>query len=171
MIRIVSNLRKWIRKYPLLHKFTKFGIVGVISTLASLFVFWMITLQFPQYNLPAKAVGYIMGFFVGFSLNKLWTYVDQAEDGETYLVKYLIVYGITFFVYLGFNFLCDHYLHPELYLADAVVGFLSDEQVLFIKENGTLVSNVLSIGLNVGMNFLGTNFLVFKVPDPDKLFD
>lgn len=171
MITSIADLRKSIRKYPLLHKFTKFGIVGVISTLASLFVFWMITLQFPQYNLPAKAIGYIMGFFVGFTLNKLWTYVDQAEDGERYLVKYLIVYGITFFVYLGFNFLCDHYLHPEVYVADLFGGMLTEEQSLFITENGTLVSNVLSIGLNVGMNFLGTNFLVFKVPDPDKLFD
>jgi putative flippase GtrA len=82
VIRIISNIRLWIRKYPLLHKFSKFGIVGVISTLASLFVFWLITLQFPQYNLIGKAIGYIMGFFVGFTLNKLWTYVDQAEDGE-----------------------------------------------------------------------------------------
>ncbi len=155
----------------MLHKFTKFGIVGVISTLASLFVFWIISLQFPQYNLPAKAVGYIMGFFVGFTLNKLWTYVDQAEDGEKYLVKYLIVYGITFFVYLGFNFLCDHYLHPEVFIADLLSEFLSEDQLFFLTENGTFVSNVLSIGLNVGMNFLGTNFLVFKVPDPDTLFD
>ncbi|MES2780668.1 MAG: GtrA family protein [Bacteroidota bacterium] len=171
MITFVSKLRKSIRKYPLLHKFTKFGIVGVISTLASLFVFWIISLQFPQYNLPAKAVGYIMGFFVGFTLNKLWTYVDQAEDGEKYLVKYLIVYGITFFVYLGFNFLCDHYLHPEVFIADLLSEFLSEDQLFFLTENGTFVSNVLSIGLNVGMNFLGTNFLVFKVPDPDTLFD
>lgn len=171
MIPSISDFRKSLRKHPLLHKFTKFGIVGVISTLASLFVFWMITLQFPQYNLPAKAVGYIMGFFVGFTLNKLWTYVDQAEDGEKYLVKYLIVYGVTFFIYLGFNFLCDHYIHPEIYVADWFGALFTDEQTLFIRENGTLVSNLLSIGLNVGMNFLGTNFLVFKVPDPEKLFD
>ncbi|MES2558651.1 MAG: GtrA family protein [Bacteroidota bacterium] len=171
MITSISDLRKSIRKYPLLHKFLKFGIVGVISTLASLFVFWMITLQFPQYNLPAKAIGYIMGFFVGFSLNKLWTYVDRAEDGEKYLVKYLIVYCITFFIYLGFNFLCDHYLHPEMYIVSLLAGVLQEEQLLFIQENGTLVSNVLTIGLNVGLNFLGTNFLVFKVPDPETLFD
>jgi hypothetical protein len=50
-------------------------------------------------------------------------------------------------------------------------GVLSTEQNAFLRDNGTLVSNILSIGLNVGMNFLGTNFLVFKVPDPDKLFD
>jgi putative flippase GtrA len=171
VIRIISNIRLWIRKYPMLHKFAKFGIVGVISTLASLFVFWLISLQFPQYNLIGKAIGYFMGFFVGFTMNKLWTYVDRAEDGEKYLLKYVFVYAITFFVYLGFNFLCDHYLHPEVYIASMVDGIVGPGSVLFIRENGPLVSNILSIGLNVGMNFLGTNFLVFKVPGPEELFD
>ncbi|MCU0441671.1 MAG: GtrA family protein [Bacteroidia bacterium] len=171
MIKIIHALRVWIRNYPFLHRFTKFGIVGVISTLASLFVFWLITLQYPQYNLPAKAIGYIMGFFVGFSLNKLWTYVDQTEDGERYLLKYIIVYGITFFVFLGFNFVCDHYVHPEVFVAQLLSPFLSDYWTTFLISNGPLVSNVLAIGVNVGMNFLGTNFLVFRVPDPKDLFD
>lgn len=171
MIKIIHALRVWIRNYPFLHRFAKFGIVGVISTLASLFVFWLITLQYPQYNLPAKAIGYIMGFFVGFSLNKLWTYVDQTEDGERYLLKYIIVYGITFFVFLGFNFICDHYIHPEIFVTQLLSPFLSDSWTAFLLSNGPLVSNILAIGLNVGMNFLGTNFLVFRVPDPKDLFD
>jgi putative flippase GtrA len=171
MIQLVQSIRQWIRKYPFLHKFAKFGIVGVISTLASLFVFWLITLQYPQYNLPAKAVGYLMGFFVGFTLNKLWTYVDRTEDGEKYLLRYIIVYATTFFIYLGFNFLCDHYIHPETYVAQWVEGITSSEFHQFILNNGPLVSNILAIGVNVGMNFLGTNFLVFKVPNPEEIFD
>jgi putative flippase GtrA len=171
MLKLVKAIRLWIRNYPFLHKFAKFGIVGVISTLTSLFVFWLITLQYPQYNLPAKAIGYLMGFFVGFTLNKLWTYVDRTDDGETYLLKYIIVYGITFFVYLGFNFVCDHYIHPEVYIVTWAGTLLNEGVKVFIMENGTLVSNLLSIVLNVGLNFLGTNFLVFKVPSPDEIFD
>jgi putative flippase GtrA len=171
MIKPIQSVRLWIRNYPFLHKFAKFGIVGVISTLASLFVFWLITLQYPQYNLPAKAIGYLMGFFVGFTLNKLWTYVDQAGDGEKYLLKYIIVYGITFFVYLGFNFICDHYLHPEVYIVSLLGNLVSNERKLFLMDNGTLVSNLLAIGVNVGMNFLGTNYLVFRVPNPKDIFE
>jgi len=171
MIKLVKSIRLWIRKYPLLHKFTKFGIVGVVSTLASLFVFWLIVIQYPKYNLPAKAIGYIMGFFVGFSLNKLWTYVDQAGDGENYLLKYIVVYGITFFFYLGFNYLCDHYIHPEVFIASLLENSVDDYWYNFILENGPLISNVLSIGVNVSMNFLGTNYLVFRVPNPKDLFD
>lgn len=170
-VKYIKDFRRWIRRYPLVHKFLKFGFVGCASTVASLFVFWLINLQFPQYNLISKAVGYIMGFFVGFSLNKFWTYVDQTEDGEKYLLKYIIVYGTTFFVYLAFNYVCDHYLHPEVYVAPIFNSLGLTEWGAWLLINGTFVSNVLSIGVNVCLNFLGTNFLVFKVPSPQELFD
>lgn len=166
----IKAVRAWIRTYPFVHKFLKFGFVGVASTVASLFVFWLVYLQFPHLNLVAKAVGYVMGFFVGFTLNKFWTYVDQTEDGEKYLLKYVFVYGITFFVYLVFNFLCDHYLHPERYISPIISGFGLHGLADFLLHNGTLVSNILSIGLNVCLNFLGTNYVVFKVPTPQELF-
>jgi len=169
-VKQIKAFRKWIRQYPLIHKFIKFGFVGCVSTVASLFVFWLIALQFPQFNLLSKAIGYIMGFFVGFTLNKFWTYVDQTEDGEKYLLKYVVVYGITFFVYLAFNYVCDHFWHPEVYIAPLVKNAGFNEAGEWLLQNGTFTSNVLSIALNVVLNFLGTNFLVFKVPAPEELF-
>jgi len=170
-VKYIKSVRKWIRNYPMLHKFLKFGFVGCASTVASLLVFWLMALQFPQLNLLSKALGYVMGFFVGFSLNKFWTYVDQTEDGEKYLLKYIIVYGTTFFVYLAFNYVCDHYVHPETFIAPLFGGVGMNELAAWLLVNGTFVSNVLSIGVNVCLNFLGTNFLVFKVPTPQELFD
>jgi len=169
-VKHIKAVRLWIRTYPFLHKFLKFGFVGIASTIASLFVFWLVVTQFPHFNLGAKAIGYLMGFFVGFSLNKFWTYVDQTEDGERYLFKYIIVYGVTFFVYLIFNFVCDHYLHPEYWIAPVVTQLGLIKLGHFLLNNGAFVSNVLSIGVNVCLNFLGTNFLVFKVPTPQELF-
>lgn len=154
-----------------MHKFLKFGFVGVVSTLVSLFVFWMIMLQYPQYNLISKAIGYIMGFFVGFTLNKIWTYVDNAEEGETYLLKYMIVYSITFVVYLFFNYACDHILHPEIYIAKTLSNSGMENMAEWVVIRGTLVTNILSIFINVILNFIGTNFIVFKVPEPKDLFD
>lgn len=171
MLTAVRNFRQWIRRYPLIHKFIKFGFVGVVSTLVSLFVFWIMMLQYPQYNLLSKAIGYIMGFFVGFTLNKLWTYVDHAEEGEKYLLKYMIVYGATFVVYLIFNYVCDHFLHPEYYISRVIANTGFQDWAEWIVVRGPLVTNILSLFVNVTMNFLGTNFLVFRVPEPDKLFD
>ena len=171
MIRFIKNFRKWIHRFPLLHKFIKFGFVGVVSTLVSLFVFWLIMLQYPQFNLLSKAIGYVMGFFVGFTLNKLWTYVDHAEEGETYLLRYMIVYGVTFFVYLFFNYSCDHFIHPENYIARIISNLGEEDFAEWIILRGTLVTNVLSIFVNVILNFFGTNFLVFRVPKPNDIFD
>ena len=171
MITLIKKFREWIHTYPLLHKFLKFGFVGVLSTLVSLFVFWMIMLQYPQYNLLSKAIGYIMGFFVGFTLNKLWTYVDHAEEGETYLLRYMIVYAVTFFVYLFFNYSCDHFIHPENFISHIISDLGEERLANWIVLRGTLVTNILSIFVKVILNLFGTNFLVFRVPKPQEIFD
>lgn len=168
---MISSLRRWIRKYPLAHKFIKFGIVGFTAAMVSLFVFWVTTLQFPQYNLIAKGIGYILGFFVGFTLNKFWTYVEHTDEGEKYLLKYVFVYIVTFFIYLAFNFTCDHILrlHQPVYWMLELLGLehLSQQAM----NHDTAVSNIVSIALNAVLNFLGTNYLVFRVPEPEELFD
>lgn len=167
----IKKLRKWFAQYPTAKKFIKFGIVGTSSTLVSLLVFWLLSLQFPALNLLTKAVGWIMGFFVGFTLNKFWTYVDQTDDGEKYLIKYIAVYAVTFFLYLGFNLLCDHFIFPNIYIADMAKSFGWKLTSVWLNNNGPFVSNIIAILLNVILNFIGTNFLVFKVPEPDKIFE
>jgi len=171
MLIYIKILRNWFAKYPFTKKIIKFCIVGTSSTLVSLGVFWLLAMQFPAYNLLTKAIGYLMGFFVGFTLNKFWTYVDQTDDGEKYLLKYILVYGSTFIVYLLFNFVCDHYFYPNLYLSNLAETFGFSYLGFWLTLNGPFVSNVLSIIVNVFLNFIGTNFLVFRIPEPDKLFD
>ena len=112
-----------------------------------------------------------MGFFVGFTLNKFWTYVDQTDDGEKYLIKYIAVYAITFFLYLGINLLCDHFIFPNIYIANIAESFGWQLTSVWLNNNGPLVSNIIAILLNVILNFIGTNYLVFKVPEPDKIFE
>lgn len=167
----IKKVRLWIRNYPLAHKFIKFGITGFTAAMVSLFVFWLISLQFPQYNLVGKAIGYIIGFFVGFTLNKIWTYVDRTEDGESYLVKYVIVYVCTFVFYLIFNYVCDHVirLHEPFYWVLDVLQLHHIAEIAY--QHDTTVSNMAAIGINAILNFIGTNYLVFKVPKPEDLFE
>ncbi len=171
IIKPIQKFRIWLRQYPMMRKFLKFGIVGATSAAVSLGVFWLIVSQYPALNLVSKAIGYIMGFFVGFTLNKFWTYIDQTEDGEKYLLKYIIVYASTFIIYLLVNFGFDHWLMPNLWLAELALNAQQPEIAAWLTVNGPLVSNVLSIFINVFLNFFGTNFLVFKVPEPDHLFE
>ena len=166
----ITRFRKWIKQYPTAKKFIKFGIVGATSASVSLGVFWLLVNQFPALNLLSKAIGYIMGFFVGFTLNKFWTYIDQTED-EKYLLKYILVYAVTFVIYLALNFVFDHFLHPNEWFAVLTQGMFENRLSSWLNANGPLVSNVLAIFINIFLNFFGTNKLVFRVPEPDHLFD
>lgn len=167
----IQTFRMWLRQYPTMRKFLKFGIVGATSAGVSLGVFWLISLQYPALNLVSKAIGYIMGFFVGFTLNKFWTYIDQTEEDEKYLLKYVMVYAVTFIVYLVVNFVFDHFLHPNEWFAQLATQMDLSFIAAYLKENGPLVSNILAIFINIFLNFFGTNKLVFKVPEPEHLFE
>ncbi len=171
LFKQIHELRMWLRKYPTMRKFLKFGIVGATSAGVSIGVFWLIALQYPALNLLSKAIGYIMGFFVGFTLNKIWTYVDQTEEDEKYLIKYIMVYAITFVVYLSLNFFFDHYLLPHTWVVALAQQVGQTEFANWLNNNGPLFSNVLAIFINIFLNFFGTNKLVFKVPEPEHIFD
>ncbi len=169
--KYIQQFRLWLRQYPTMRKFLKFGIVGATSAAVSLGVFWLISLQYPALNIISKAIGYIMGFFVGFTFNKFWTYIDQTDDGEKYLLKYILVYSITFGVYLVLNLFFDHILLPNTWFATLADSFNQPALADWLLKNGPLVSNVLAIFINIFLNFIGTNRLVFKLPEPDHLFE
>lgn len=171
VIQLIQKFRVWIRQYPTARKFIKFGIVGATSAGVSLGVFWIISMQYPAMNLVSKAIGYVMGFFVGFTLNKFWTYIDQTEEDEKYLLKYVMVYGVTFVVYLLINFVFDHFVHPNLWFMHVAENLSLNSVAVYLEQNGPLVSNILAIFINIFLNFFGTNKLVFKVPEPEHLFD
>jgi hypothetical protein len=42
---------------------------------------------------------------------------------------------------------------------------------IYLNANGPVVSNILAIFINIFLNFFGTNKLVFKVPEPEQLFE
>jgi putative flippase GtrA len=86
-------------------------------------------------------------------------------------MKYVIVYAATFLVYLVFNYTCDHLLRLHQPVYWALDWFQLHEVADWAYKYDTTVSNAASIVVNAVLNFLGTNFLVFRVPKPEELFD
>ncbi|MBI3234167.1 MAG: GtrA family protein, partial [Bacteroidetes bacterium] len=139
---VVTWARHKLSGYPLLKKLIKFGLVGFTAAVISILIHWLIILQYPQMNLVGKAIGSIVGFFVGYALNRIWTYVDRTDDDQKYLGKYFIVYLVTFFIYLLLNFFFDHYFLTQ-------VIYISKEQpfnfILFsVVIKREVLSNVIS---------------------------
>ncbi len=86
-------------------------------------------------------------------------------------MKYIIVYVVTFVFYLFFNFICDHVvrLHEPIYWVVKILKLDSLTEMFY--RNDTTVSNLMSIGVNAVLNFIGTNYVVFRVPKPEEIFD
>ena len=69
------------------------------------------------------------------------------------------------------NFVFDHFVHPNLWFMAIANNLSLNNIAIYLEQNGPLVSNILAIFINIFLNFFGTNKLVFKVPEPDHLFD
>ncbi len=120
-------------------QFLRFIVVGLISTAVSYGVFLgLFSLAYIHYQI-ASAAGFIAGVFVGFPLNKAWTYSKKDQTST----RQKIAYGL---VYLGSLALSLVFL----YLAVDCVGL------------DARIANVLSIGLTTCTNYIGTKFFVFK---------
>lgn len=119
-------------------QFFKFLVIGVLSTLVNYLCFFILFKYYLIYYLVASALGFIAGVFVGYSLNKTWTF-QVSKSSELYLHKYFAVYCIS------------------LLLSILILKFMVST-LLFVPE----LANFVAIGVTTCTNFLGVKFLVFK---------
>lgn len=121
-----------------LTKFLKFGIVGVISTIANYGLFTLLLKVFVLHYILSAVAGYMTGLVLGFFLNKNWTFVAQIDRQRSYLFLYFVVYIISL-------------IFSQLFL------------ILLVEklELDPLLANVFAIGLSTISNFIGTNYFVF----------
>ena len=122
-----------------IYKGYKFGIVGILSTVFNYSVFAFVYRIVNVHYIPSSITGYVSGLLLGYLLNKNWTYIDQVDKSKSYIIGYLVVYA---------------------------VSLASSQALLFILVEFLLITplhaNIFAIVLSTMMNFLGTNFFVFK---------
>lgn len=119
-------------------QFIKFCIVGLVATIISYISFY-ISLEFLHINyLISSTIGFICGIFIGYPLNKAWTF-SAKEHKHDRLIFYFLVYIFSLILSLIFLKIVVEY-----------VGI--DPRIAYI----------LSIGLTTCTNFIGTRFFVFK---------
>jgi len=110
------------------------GILAVATDFASYF---LLVEYYPAD--VAKAVSFVLGSVIAFTLNKIWTFESDAATAPA-LVQFSLLYAMTFFANVAVN-------HVVLvWLVDIrLIGFLC----------ATATSTVL--------NFIGMKFWVFKI--------
>ncbi|MDX1958787.1 MAG: GtrA family protein [Leptospiraceae bacterium] len=123
----------------LVTKIIKFLVVGGISTAINYGFFYLLHISFLHY-IPSSILGYILGLIAGFFLNKAWTYDDRTGNEKTLPILYLMVYLFS------------------LLISTIVLYILVDTAKLVEPKLG----NFFAICISTILNFLGTNFFVFK---------
>lgn len=76
-------------------QFLRFIVVGLVSTSISYSAFFIaLRLFFVQYLL-SSCIGFVVGVFVGFSLNKNWTFSSKTIQSKKIIIGYFSVYVLS----------------------------------------------------------------------------
>ena len=126
---------EWIKCKFEIKEILKF-LVGGGSAVVVDALFYAILKAYIDFSV-AKAISYILGAFVGFIINKLWTFESKKfKVAEIY--KYIILYACSALVNTGVN--------------KFVIWIIPSTVFAFLCGTGT----------STVMNFLGQKFLVFR---------
>ena len=126
---------EWIKSKFEIKEILKF-LVGGGSAVVVDALFYAILKAYIDFSV-AKAISYILGAFVGFIINKLWTFESKKfKVAEIY--KYIILYSCS-----------------------ALVNTVVNKFVIWIIPS-TVFAFLCATGTSTVMNFLGQKFLVFR---------
>lgn len=126
---------EWIKSKFEIKEILKF-LVGGGSAVVVDALFYAILKAYIDFSV-AKAISYILGAFVGFIINKLWTFESKKfKVAEIY--KYIVLYACSALVNTGVN--------------KFVIWIIPSTVFAFLCATGT----------STVMNFLGQKFLVFR---------
>lgn len=120
-------------------QFLRFITVGLLCTTISYITFFVALRFFSINYLISSCLSFIAGIFVGFFLNKNWTFTSEDVQSKKIIIYYFTVYIIS----LGINL---------LFLRITVGGFGIMPEIAYF----------LGIGITTCTNFIGTKFFVFK---------
>ena len=122
----------------------KFLIVGVIGTVINYLVFYLIYSIWNVNYILACIVGYISGLFLGFYLNKEWTFKrnDHVFSGKSLVLRYICLYGFTL-----------------------VIAVLVLYLIVEIANVNPLFGYIVSIFCSTVLNFYGLKYVVFRAKE------
>ena len=125
--------------WELIKKGFKFCVTGGLNTIIDLVVTTALNSLLHVNINVAKPIGYLCGMANSFVVNKKWTFKTDSKDTKKELAKFIIVN----LCMLGLSLLLINVLKSTL-------------------QTGDTVANVLSTGVVMVINFLVSNFWVFK---------
>lgn len=112
-----------INKYKVMNstfQFIKFSLVGIINTLASLFMYYFLISLNLNY-IAANITSYFVSSLIGFFLSKAWVFKAKEQNTFSSAMKYYIVYGVS----LVINVSCMYFWVELLHISKIVAPLLT----------------------------------------------
>lgn len=116
----------------------KYGVVGVINTLITLAILFVLQNAFGVSYKLSNAVGYIAGFINSFVLNKLWTFRGNINSTFSQFIRFALVFALCYLLQLGFVILLVEAMHMEKNISQLIgmvfytfIGFLFNKLFTF----------------------------------------
>ncbi|MDR1222054.1 MAG: GtrA family protein [Tannerella sp.] len=134
----------------------KYGIVGVVNTILSLVVIWIMTKKFGCTEAFSNFTGYFIGLINSFFLNRKWTFNSSGRMLGS-AVKFFLVFAVCYLLQLGVLLLLNHYCpqNPPLYsLFEPVLEIFKIDALFYIQ--------LLSVAVYTALNFLINKYYTFK---------
>lgn len=110
--------------------FARFLIVGVVNTLVSIGVIYSAMYFLGLGILFSNVIGYSVGIFVGFILNKNWSFACRAHFVPT-LLRYLMIIAVAYWVNLEILIFADAELQMSPYLMQ-LMGIIPYTLIVFV---------------------------------------
>lgn len=155
--------------------FTKFGIVGGLSFLVDMTVYYGSDIFLPSYI--AKALGILVATAVNYKLNSLWTWgvkkSDEVTDGNQRVLRnYLLLYAMSGSLNVVTNeimlstlpdwILQLNLMFPSSHAVNGVMNNgISGSKQLFAVKIDKLFAVLVATAVGMMVNFLGQKLWVF----------
>ncbi len=90
---------KFINKFG---QIIKYGLVGVINTLITGIILFVLMKGFGVSYKTSNAVGYVAGFINSFIMNKFWTFKANQTSTIRQFLRFSAVFAVCYLLQLGF---------------------------------------------------------------------
>lgn len=102
--------------------FLKYGLIGIVNTVFGYGVIFLLLYLGIVAEL-SNLIGYILGFFLSYNLNKKYNFKSQNSHKKD-LPKFLISMGIAYLLNLLVLVLCYRYFGIDVYISQIIAGII-----------------------------------------------
>ena len=140
----------------ILKQAVKYSVVGLVNTLLTLAIIWILTKKAGYSEAFSNFVGYLIGLISSFFLNRKWTF-DSKGNIFVGAVKFILVFAICYLLQLCVLLILNHNCpdNPPLYsYFEPVLKYLKIDALFYIQ--------LISMVVYTAVNFLINKYYTFK---------